>query len=797
MQGAAIVGAGQTKRKRLFADNRHERPLSRTVVLGDGSIRSVISTLALRRHAVSASFIAKQKTPMPSYRSIFGLLALLLILGVLPAREARAAVVNVGSGELQRNLGMDIEVFVDKSRKLTIHDVAALPDSAFTPSLRATPNYSFSPHHFWLRLRVNWQAADRGGYTLWQQYPLTDYFTLYRPDGKGGYRASTTGDKLPFSQRELPTRAFGFELTPHAGQTDTYFIELHGAGTINIDLQLSSTARSIADTENRHLLLGLYYGALIALLLYNLVLFFTLRESIYLYYTLYVGGLGMSFFDVNGLGFRYFWPDALWMNTGFLMFTFLSMHAQAQFTRKFLNLNREWPLLDKLFLVFIGLNGLSFMAIFFADEIFLFPNSQRVAFVVAMLCLVAGVRLWWRGYKPARYFTIASGCYVSGMLVYVLQNFGLLPTSTLTNYSVQIGSSFELVLFSFALADRINHMKDEKNALETAARKQLLEHNQTLEFKVHERTQDLLKSLRAVNQKHAALIAAQEQLVQAEKMSSLGGLVAGVAHEINNPANFTRIAAENLERDIDRLQEFLKTLTDDNSDPSLLSELDARFDRLEKQLSLIHDGTGRLTHIVGDLRSFSRIDESEAQIASPDAGLAATLNLVRAQYGDRIDIRLESEQPEAAGFCYPAALNQVFMNLAVNACQAILERASKDRSRSSNPSGTLYVKTRLDKRADGPWWCAEFQDDGIGMNEITQNRIFEPFFTTKDVGAGTGLGLSVSYGIVRKHQGDITVISTQGNGSCFYLQVPLPGTLSSATSTHHGKTDQGEHDGFI
>ena len=352
----------------------------------------------------------------------------------------------------------------------------------------------------------------------------------------------------------------------------------------------------------------------------------------------------------------------------------------------------------------------------------------------------------------------------------MLQNFGWLGTSVFTGHAVEIGSSFELVLFSLALADRIRLMRDEKRALESDARRQLLDYNRSLEQSVQARTQDLLASLRTVSEKHEALVAMQQQLVQAEKMSSLGTLVSGVAHEINNPANFTRLAADNVSRDVAGLRAFLESLTDDHSDPVLLAEIHARFARIETQLALVHDGADRLAGIVRDLRSFSRVGESEGQVAAPDDGLEATLNLVRAQYGDRIAIRHTRANPEARGSCQPAALNQVFMNLAVNACQAILEKQEKAGGRA-HPAGHLEVATRLDKGGD---WIVEFRDDGIGMDLATQGRIFEPFFTTKDVGAGTGLGLSVSYGIVRRHGGTIDVTSTPGEGSCFIVRLPLP-----------------------
>lgn len=716
---------------------------------------------------------------MPAARVLFLLLA--LVAAALPGLAmATQPVVRVGPQPLDLVLGRYVTVLSDPGGQLTVDDVRRLPDDAFRPVHQDVPNFSFTRSHYWFRLRIDWADPALTVYRLWQQYPLTDYFTLYRPDGHGGYRAVRVGDQQPFARRELPTRAFGFTLMPRAGQVEDYYLELHGAGTLVVDLNLTSHATAQADTETRHLLYGFYYGAILALLLYNLMLYASLRERVYLWYTLYVAGLGLTFFDINGLAFRYLWPDFTWMNTGFLMFTCLSLLAQAQFTRHFLSLRREWPGLDRVLLMAVGLCALGIVAVPLAPARLLYPASQQLAALVAILCIIAGTGLWLRGYRPARYFTLASGFYIVGILVYVLQNFGWLGTSHFTSHSVQIGSSFELVLYSLALADRIRLMRIEKRQVEHVAHRQLLEYNRSLEHSVQARTQDLLATLRTVSEKHEAMVAMQQQLVQSEKMSSLGTLVAGVAHEINNPANFTRLAADNVRRGILQLQDFLHGLADADSDPALVAEVAGRFARLEEQLALVREGTDRLALIVRDLQSFSRVGDPEAQVAAPDDGLEATLNLVRAQYGDRVDIRVERANPDARGRCNPAALNQVFMNLAVNGCQAILEKQVRTDG-TAPAAGHLHVVTRLAANGD---WIAEFHDDGIGMDASTRDRIFEPFFTTKEVGTGTGLGLSVSYGIVRRHGGDIQVHSTAGEGSCFVVRLPLAGRDNSAGEPH-------------
>jgi two-component system NtrC family sensor kinase len=708
------------------------------------------------------------------------------LLCLLCGARALAAPLVVGPGSINAPVGLDLEYLEDKADKLSLEDVRSpVWDKRFLPAEHEISNFSFSRSSYWLRFRVNWANPSHHHYFLWQEFPLTDFLSFYRPDGKGGYEELETGDQVPFEQREMPTRAFGIRLTAHPGQTDTVYIKLAGAGTLVADLHFTDAAEAISSTETRHLLFGLFYGALLVMLLYNFILYISLRDSVYGYYVLYVTGLGLTFLDINGLAFRYIWPHLIRMNTDFLVFTFSSLFGLSQFSRRFLDLPKQMPTLDRVFLGYNVLLTCCLISLCFLPDRPLFPLSQAVALGQAAITFFAGFSLYLRGYPPARYYVMASSWYLMGLVLYPLQNFGVIPSTLLSNYSVQIGASFEMVLLSLALADRINHIKHEKTAVELQARRQLEESNAMLERRVIERTDVLQKTVQALEEKQVALVTAQEQLVQAEKMSSLGSLVAGVAHEINNPANFTRLSAENMDRDLEQLQQFLLSLADDTSDPALLGELEQRFGRLRQGLGVIHDGTARLNSIVGDLRRFSRLDEAEAKVAAPDQGLDATLNLVRAQYRDRVGIDYQATTPEAMGLCYPAALNQVFMNLAVNACQAIVARGQEPDA--DGLLGYLRVRSGIVPRGEQVFWQASFSDDGIGMDDLTRQHIFDPFFTTKDVGEGMGLGLSTSYGIIQKHAGRIEVESTPGRGSRFLISLPLQ--ARSATDKTTGRDD--------
>jgi signal transduction histidine kinase len=280
-----------------------------------------------------------------------------------------------------------------------------------------------------------------------------------------------------------------------------------------------------------------------------------------------------------------------------------------------------------------------------------------------------------------------------------------------------------------------------------------------LESDVEKRTHELAQSLEQLKR-------TQAHLVQEEKMAGLGTLTAGVAHEINNPANFAHLGAQELGNNLERFREFLLEVAGDDAAPEVLVDINARLNQLKDQASTITEGTTRIRDLVKDLRTFSRIDEAEGKSILIADSLQSTVNLVRTQYSSIADIRCElAANPELE--CWPALLNQVFMNLIVNACQAISTKRS--RLGGDHYMGLLTIRSRI----EGSALLLEFEDNGDGIPKTVIGHIFDPFFTTKDVGEGTGLGLWISFGIIEKHKGEIGVRSVEGEGTCFTLRLPL------------------------
>jgi two-component system NtrC family sensor kinase len=329
---------------------------------------------------------------------------------------------------------------------------------------------------------------------------------------------------------------------------------------------------------------------------------------------------------------------------------------------------------------------------------------------------------------------------------------------------------------------RVDHLEE----LVARRTSQLEQANGRLEEDIRKRESaeaELLRRNNELTELNAKLSFAQEQLVQSEKMASIGQLAAGVAHEINNPIGYIFSNFCTLENYIAGLLEMLSTY--EKAETSIvnceaLEDVRAVRERIELAylkedipflMSESKEGISRVRKIVQDLKDFSRVEaHQEWQWANLHQGIDSTLNIVSNEVKYKADVVKEyGDIPDIE--CLPSQINQVIMNIVVNAAHAI-----------GTERGTITIRTGVDFGSGMVW--IDISDNGSGIPKEIQSRIFDPFFTTKPIGAGTGLGLSLSYGIVQKHHGNIAIDSEPNRGTCFRITLPI----------QHSKSETGEKD---
>jgi predicted ATPase/signal transduction histidine kinase len=313
------------------------------------------------------------------------------------------------------------------------------------------------------------------------------------------------------------------------------------------------------------------------------------------------------------------------------------------------------------------------------------------------------------------------------------------------------------------------------------AKENLEQHNHTLEEKVQERTQELNENNQSLEQALQELQRTQIHLIQSEKMSSLGQLVAGIAHEINNPINFIHGNINHASQYVQDLLNLVAVYRQEYPRPTPLVEEKAEeidIDFLIKDLPKILDsmkvGSSRIRNIVLGLRNFSRVDEYEMKTVDIHEGIDNTLMILQHRLKEKSNFPKIEVIKEYGNFpkviCYPGQLNQVFMNILSNAIDA-LEESFAIGDPSFHKIGQIHIFTEV---TDSNTAIIRIVDNGSGMTKTVQQKIFDPFFTTKSVGSGTGLGLSISYQIiVDKHKGSLTCDSTLGKGTEFVIEIPM------------------------
>lgn len=667
----------------------------------------------------------------------------------------------------------------DKTNTLTIQDILNSKD--FVQVNQKVPNLGVTSSSQWFKITIK-NTTDVSKLLLKVDFPIIDEIEFYSFE-EGNARIEKMGEYKNFSERKYNDPNYIYDITINKNETQTYYLKIKSGEQIMLPIVIGTPQEIFESISTKDAIFGIYFGIIIVMFLYNMFLYFTVKDKSYLFYIIYIMCVGLTQTFLHGYTFKYLWPNNSWLaiHTMYLLPSFVGI-AIAEFAKVFLQVKEHSKILYKGFYI---INFIYIICIILAITGNYNISQQLIhinAMLVSLYTLFVGFNIARKGSRPAIFFSIAWFTFLIGVCLFILKDLGVLPYNNFTVYAMPAGSAIEVILLSLALADRINILKKEKDESQAQALNALRQNesiiknqNIVLERKVEERTKELKITNNELSTALSELKQTQSQLVNSEKMASLGQLTAGIAHEINNPINFVVSNIKPLKRDIEDIYELVKMYEGINQKEDIdtkiqninkyRGEIDYTYikEEIENLLKGIEDGAVRTADIVKGLRVFSRLDENDLKRTNITEGINSTLTLLNPEItGASIELVKNFKHiPEIE--CYPGKLNQVFMNIFNNAIFAIKE--NKERT----DKGKLTITTT----SDDVNVYLTIKDNGTGMTEEVKAKIFEPFFTTKAVGKGTGLGLSITFSIIRDHNGRIDINSEYGVGSEFIITLPI------------------------
>ncbi|WP_194777469.1 7TM diverse intracellular signaling domain-containing protein [Pararhodonellum marinum] len=672
----------------------------------------------------------------------------------------------------ERNLS---EIAVSEFKVFDNNDISQLQQSNFEEISTSFLIFGFTNDPLTLGFNLAPLIKNEGLHILELKNPNFRDVFLYRKQKEGGYHLVETAGTNFGKSNPLSYPNPSFEIAEKEDFTMEYILQVNSVEPVNFTLSLYEKNSFLEKYSKIILFVSIYIGVILALFLYNLILYFMIRDRVYFLYSFYIFFLALA--QITLLGFTHeflFDGDVYLYEVSIIGFSSISGVFGILFLRNFLKTPHYIPRIDKVLIFNIGLYVacLVFRLLSFVELSYFLTDISGL--LIATLFIISSFIIARKGVRTAVYFLVAFLMFFFGLVFYILQNRGVIEIGTYANFPILLGSALEAILLSLALADRINLLKREKEMEQLAKldalsenERLIKEQNLILEEKVKTRTNELELTLKNLQN-------TQTQLVNQEKMASLGQLTAGIAHEINNPINFVSSNISPLKRDMkDILQviaaykekgkmEFSAATKKELNELEEELELDYLIKEIEQLLRGMEDGAKRTVEIVKGLRLFSRVDEQDVKKVDIHDGINSTLVLLNSSMSGKIQVTKDyADIPMIE--CLAGKINQVFMNIISNAIHALLEQNNK----ITQPEITIRTRGWEDHIQ------IEIQDNGPGMPSHVKERIFEPFFTTKAVGKGTGLGLSIVYTIIENHKGFLEVVTAENQGTTFIIKLPI------------------------
>ncbi len=723
---------------------------------------------------------------MTGCRSVYFTL-LFLLAGYSVALSQQ--IVHISDAQPSFILSQYMEQQVDSGNKIsTVLEV--IKNNRFAHTNGNIPLFPNEIKSVWFRFTVNHGSIKSSRLFLNIAYANLSRVSLYKIDSAAAVLIQEGGNDVISTAEVAGSPNITLNLKAKLGATQQYLLHVYSSHPIIVPAKVVTYDALHESINFQTVVTGLYMGVLAIMFLYNLFLFFATKDNNYLYYVIYIFCLALAQTTLAGYEYTYLWPHHPWLNRYAVIFssTFSAVSGLV-FSMKFLHTRMHTRRMHRFLQLIVVIYLLGLVWSLITTDLGINYNILNYNGLVGVLAVLGtSFYIAKKNFRPAYFYLTAWLFFLVTFIILILRNLAVLPYNDFTTYIIYLGSGLEVALLSIALADKINMLRKEKEVsqlenLRVLEQNQVLirDQNITLEKNVHERTAELSASNAHLTTTLQELKDTQIQLVEAEKMASLGQLTAGVAHEINNPINFVKSNIGPLKMDINDLV----SIIDEYEKLHTISELDiaaklADIDALKKKIDLgylkkeivdlitgIREGADRTAEIVQGLRTFSRLDESEIKTVNIYEGIDSSLILLKNMMPGNLTVE-KDYQAKGSIECYPGKLNQLFMNIIGNAIHAIKQKTLQ------NEREFIFISTR----DTGSQIEIRIKDTGVGMSEEVKRKIFDPFFTTKDVGEGTGLGLSIVYKIVQMHQGKIEVLSSEGGGAEFIITLyhSLPGS---------------------
>jgi hypothetical protein len=699
-------------------------------------------------------------------------LFIVLLSAAIISVAAASPIVTYTNAAEKLNIGNKASIRIDTNQTYTIHQI--LSDTSEYVYPEAMPNLGLSSYVYWATFDLVNTSSEN--LILKFNQPLLNEITLYRTDGKS-LSEITYSESESFLSRKYYYPSYAFDMNANMGDTITYVLRFKSNEPIIFDVDIANQSVIAKEELQQELITGIFIGIIFVMLFYNLFIYFTVLDSSYLAYVCYIICIGLTHITLPGYGFKYIWPNFPAFND--LSVTLFSVFAAVfaiEFLKQFLRTKQHVPRVHKLFSLFEIIFICTLLIYFTGNKLLAFTIIQLITFVLCICIIVTAIKIIYIGYRPAIFFLTAWLILLLSACIFIAKDFDIIPYNFFTIHAMQIGSAVEVILLSFALADKINILKKEKELSQAQAVNALMQNkmilinqNIVLERKVGERTKEIENTNNELYKALAELKKAQTHLLNTEKISSMNPYP---TDETNKTIHFIPSVANPLKKDLDAIHDLLNKYSMDtpadtikkdsikidtsqnkNDNASIKAEMELLFNNIENR-------SVTKVPVTKGLRISYQLDHTDLKRIQVSESINSALTRLDSDIFNSIElVKNFSAMPEIE--CSPEKLQLALIHILTNAIQAIEEK------KGAGDKGLLFIRTF----SNNDNVSINIKDNGIGMTDEVKEKIFETFFTTKAM--GKGLGLSTALSIISAHNGTIELNTVCGEGTECIITLPI------------------------